>query len=215
MRREGFFKKRKTMNEQTFDKEHTNKHQTDKLAQENEDQAEDFLSKEINSDDSIPGSQHPYDDDAEGNDTGKLEAELAEAKDKYLRLVAEFDNFRRRTAKERVELSQTAGRDIIQSLLVVLDDTDRADKQIESSKDIAQIKEGISLVFNKLRTTLHNKGLRKMDCMHQPFDPDLHEAITEIPAPTSELAGKVIDVIEPGYYLNDKIIRHAKVIVGK
>jgi molecular chaperone GrpE len=215
MRREGFFKKRKTMNEQTFDNEHTNKHQTDNLAQENDDQAEDFLSKEINSDDSIPGSQHPYEEDAAGNDTSKIEAELAEAKDKYLRLVAEFDNFRRRTAKERNELSQTAGRDIIQSLLVVLDDTDRAAKQLEASNDIEQVREGISLVFNKLHATLHNRGLRKMESMHQPFDTDLHEAITEIPAPTPDMVGKVIDVIEPGYYLNDKIIRHAKVIVGK
>lgn len=202
------------MNEQAFDKENITNEQTDNLTQKNE-QAEDILARELNVDDSVPGTQHLDENMTDGEESGALKAELDAAKDKYIRLVAEFDNFRRRNAKERMELAQTAGKEIIQSLLVVLDDTDRAAKQMESSEDIAQVKEGVSLVFNKLRMTLQNKGLKKMESVNQPFDTDLHEAITEIPAPNPDMIGKVIDEIEPGYYLNDKLIRHAKVIVGK
>lgn len=202
------------MNKKGFDKENEMNDQTDNLSQENND-IEDILAQQLNTDDSVSGMQHLDDEIAEEDEYEKLREELAESKDKYLRLVAEFDNFRRRNAKERVELIQTASKDVIQSLLVVLDDTDRAAKQIESSNDIAQIKEGVTLVFNKLRSTLLNKGLKKMESVNQSFDADLHEAITEIPAPNPEMVGKVIDEIEPGYYLNDKLIRHAKVVVGK
>lgn len=155
----------------------------------------------------------PIEEDSEK--AKKLEAELNEVRDKHLRLVAEFDNFRRRNARERVELAQTAGKDVIQSLLVVLDDMDRAAKQMEASEDVNMIKQGVSLVFNKLRAVLQQKGLKVMDAANQEFNPDLHEAITEIPAATDDAKGKVMDVVEQGYYLNDKLIRHAKVVVGK
>ena len=145
----------------------------------------------------------------------KFRAELEDAKDKYLRKVAEFENFKRRNARERVELIQTAGKEVITEMLDVLDDCDRAQKQIETSDDINEIKEGVLLVFNKFRNVLQAKGLKPMETMHKEFDPDLHEAITEIPAPSPELKGKVIDEVMKGYYLNDKIIRHAKVVVGK
>jgi molecular chaperone GrpE len=145
----------------------------------------------------------------------KFQAEAAEWKDKYLRLVAEFDNFRKRNAKERLELAQTAGKDVIASLLDVLDDCDRAQKQVETSQDATAIKEGVLLVFNKLRNVLQSKGLKPMVSVGQEFNPDLHEAITEIPAPSKEAVGKVIDQVQPGYYINDKIIRFAKVVVGK
>jgi len=145
----------------------------------------------------------------------KLQKELEEQKDKYLRLFAEFDNFKRRNAKERIELSQTAGKEIITSLLDVVDDSERAEKQIQASADLAQIKEGIQLVFNKLRNVLQSKGLKAMESVHTDFDVEKHEAITEIPAPTEELKGKVLDEVQKGYYLNDKIIRFAKVVVGK
>jgi molecular chaperone GrpE len=145
----------------------------------------------------------------------KLQREAGECKDKYIRLVAEFDNFRKRTAKERVELIQTAGKDVIASLLDVLDDCDRAQKQIETGNDANANKEGILLVFNKLRSILQSRGLKAMESVEQEFNPDLHEAITEIPAPTNKLKGKVIDEVQKGYYLNDKIIRFAKVVVGK
>lgn len=145
----------------------------------------------------------------------QAQQDLAEFKDKYLRLVAEFDNYRKRTAKEKMEVSQTAGKEIIISLLEVLDDSDRAMTQIEKSTDVVAVKEGISLVFNKLFKTLESRGLTPIESKGQDFDVELHEALTEIPAPTPELAGKVVDEIQKGYYLNDKIIRHAKVVVGK
>ena len=141
-------------------------------------------------------------------------AELEAMKDKHLRLVAEFENYKRRNAKERIELIQTAGKEVIQSLLDVLDDCDRAQKQLEASATETALKEGLLLVFNKLRNTLQLRGLKAMDTQHVEFNADLHEAITEIPAPTEDLKGKVIDEVTRGYYLNDKIIRHAKVVVG-
>ena len=170
---------------------------------------------DINSDESMSGSTHlnnPVDTDS-GQE--KLKAELDDAKDKYLRKVAEFENFKRRNARERVELIQTAGKEVIKDMLDVLDDCDRAQKQMEASEDIKTVKEGVLLVFNKLRNVLQAKGLKAMDTFGKDFDADLHEAITEIPAPKPELQGKVVDEVMKGYYLNDKIIRHAKVVVGK
>lgn len=144
----------------------------------------------------------------------KLQQENAALNDKYLRLFAEFDNFKRRTQKERTELLQTAGKDVIISLLPVLDDFDRANKAIESATDINPIREGISLVHNKLKNLLAQKGLKEMESINTPFDTDNHEAITKIPAPNDDLKGKVIDELEKGYTLNDKVIRFAKVVVG-
>ncbi|MEO8582605.1 MAG: nucleotide exchange factor GrpE [Flavitalea sp.] len=145
----------------------------------------------------------------------KLQQQVDELKDKYLRQVADFDNFRKRTAKEKLELLQTAGKDVIASLLDVLDDSERAQKQIQTAKDTAALQEGLSLVFNKLKSTLQAKGLKAMETIGTEFNPDIHEAITEIPAPTPDLVGKVVDEVEKGYFLNDKIIRFAKVVVGK
>lgn len=144
-----------------------------------------------------------------------LKQELVEQKDKYLRLMAEFENFRRRTAKERIELIQTASKEVIVSFLEVLDDCDRAEKQLNSSDDIAIQKEGIQLVFNKVRSTLNAKGVVAMESIHQTFDVDKHEAITEVPVPNEKMKGKIVDEISKGYLLNDKIIRFAKVVVGK
>jgi molecular chaperone GrpE len=149
------------------------------------------------------------------SEVDKLKAEIAEWKDKYIRQAAEFDNFRKRSAREKVELIQTAGKDIITSLLEVLDDSERAQKQLESSDNITALKEGVHLVFNKFRNILQSKGLKPMESINKDFDPDIHEAITEIPAPSEALQGKVIDEVQKGYYLNDKIIRFAKVVVGK
>lgn len=144
----------------------------------------------------------------------KMKAELDEHKDKYLRLFAEFDNYKRRTSKERIELIQTAGKEIISSLLEVLDDCDRAEKQLKASAENNQAVEGTFLVFNKLRNLLQQKGLKAMDSIQQDFDVEKHEAITEIETPEA-LKGKVVDELEKGYYLNDKLIRFAKVVVGK
>jgi molecular chaperone GrpE len=170
---------------------------------------------DINADSDIAGTNHLSNPPDEENETGKLQQEAAEWKDKYLRLVAEFDNFRKRNAKERLELIQTAGKDVITSLLDVLDDSERAQKQLDTSNDAAANKEGVLLVFNKLKNILQSKGLKPMNSNGQEFNPDLHEAITEIPAPAPALKGKVVDEVQKGYYLNDKIIRFAKVVVGK
>lgn len=149
------------------------------------------------------------------NTIEKIQAELNDQKEKYLRLFAEFDNFKRRTAKERIELMQTASKDVVVSMLEVLDDCDRAEKQLETSEDIFQIKEGIQLVFVKLKSIMASKGIKAMESIHTSFDVEKHEAITEIPAPTEDLIDKVVDEVIKGYYLNNKIIRFAKVIVGK
>jgi molecular chaperone GrpE len=140
--------------------------------------------------------------------------ELSLANDKYLRLYAEFDNYRRRTTKERVELLQTAGKEVIVSLLPLLDDFERATKAMENSTDVKAVKDGVALVRNKLINILAQKGLKPMESIGQPFDAELQEAITNIPAPTDDMKGKVIDEMEKGYYLNDKVVRFAKVVVG-
>lgn len=145
----------------------------------------------------------------------ELEQELTESKDKFLRLFAEFDNFKKRTAKERMELRSTAAMDTLQSLLPVLDDFDRAKKVAEDKNTEEVFTEGVNLVYQKLQSVMGARGVKKMESTGEDFDPELHEAITEIPAPNEEMKGKIIDTIEPGYYLNDKIIRYAKVVVGK
>jgi len=144
----------------------------------------------------------------------KLKHELSQANDKYLRLYAEFDNFRRRTIKEREEARKTEGKDIIVALLPVLDDFERAERAMETSTDVKAIKEGVALIQTKLNNVLTHKGVKPMQTIGTPFDADLHEAITNIPAPTDDMKGKVIDEMEKGYTLNDSVIRFAKVIVG-
>ena len=171
---------------------------------------------ELNSDENVSGTTHLNEPVEEESEVERLKAELEESRDKYLRKVAEFDNSRRRHSKELRDIIQTAGREVIRELLDVLDDCDRAQKQMETSgEESGPIKEGVLLVFNKLRHTLQSRGLKPMEALNQEFNPDLHEAVTEIPAPTKEMKGKVIDELVKGYYLNDHIIRHAKVVVGK
>lgn len=169
---------------------------------------------DINADSDVPGTGHLSNPEEESINE-KLQLELDEQKDKFIRLVAEFENFKRRNAKERMELIQTAGKEVITSLLDVLDDSERAEKQMQSSTDLEEIKKGVLLVFGKLRNTLQAKGLKAMESIHTEFDVEKHEAITEIPAPTDDLKDKVLDEVQKGYYLNDKIIRFAKVVVGK
>jgi molecular chaperone GrpE len=175
---------------------------------------QDNLTFNINTDENMSGDQHLNEPVTDETEIEALKEEIAQLNDKVLRQAAEFDNFKRRNAKERVELIQTAGRDVITDLLEVLDDYERAEKQLESSDDVSQIKEGIKLVFNKLKNTLFSKGLKSMDAMNKEFNPDMHEAITEIDG-GEEMKGKVVAEVQKGYYLNDKIIRFAKVVVGK
>ena len=148
------------------------------------------------------------------SEVDKLKAEVATLNDKYVRLYAEFDNVKRRTALERRELLQTAGKDVIVSLLTVIDDFERAAKAMETATDVKSVKEGVDLVHHKFKNILAQKGLKEMESKGQVFNADIHEAITSIPAPTADLKGKVIDEVEKGFTLNDKVIRFAKVIVG-
>ncbi|MEO6327739.1 MAG: nucleotide exchange factor GrpE [Ginsengibacter sp.] len=151
----------------------------------------------------------------EVDEAERLKKEVEQYKDKYIRLVADFENYKRRNAKERMELMQTAGKEIITSLLDVLDDCDRAEKQMNTSADVEQVKEGVQLVFNKLKNILQAKGLKVMESLNSNFDVEKHEAITEIEVPEKSRKGKVIDEVVKGYYLNDKLIRFAKVVVAK
>lgn len=159
---------------------------------------------------------------AEGNDVLSSEPtpeelmkqEVTLANDKYLRLYAEFDNFRRRTTKERAEMLQSAGKDVIVSLLPVLDDFDRAIRSMQNTDDVAAVKEGVVLIQQKFKNILAQKGLKEMESIGTAFDPELHEAITNVPVPADDQKGKVIDEVEKGYYLGDKVARFAKVVVG-
>ena len=169
--------------------------------------------EDMNTDENIAGTTH-LNESLSGEDE-QLKEELQTQKDKYLRLFAEFDNFKKRSARENIELRQTAGKEIITSLLDVLDDMDRAERQLQSAGNIDQVKDGIQLVFSKLRNTLQSRGLKAMQSIGTDFDVEKHEAITEVPVQDEKQKGKVIDEVQKGYYLNDKIIRFAKVVVGK
>ena len=169
---------------------------------------------DINSDAELPGKTHlnnPLKED--DSELATLTAELETQKDKYLRLFAEFDNYKRRTAKERIELIQTAGKDIIVNLLEILDDMDRGEKQMEIQTDAEKVAEGNQLIFAKLKSLLQQKGLKEMPSIHSNFDVEKHEAVSQINA-GEEMKGKVVDVLQKGYYLNDKLIRFVKVVVG-
>ncbi|MEO8795019.1 MAG: nucleotide exchange factor GrpE [Daejeonella sp.] len=144
----------------------------------------------------------------------KLKAQVEDWNNKYMRLYAEFDNYKRRTVKERMELLQTAGKDVIVELLPVLDDFERAAKAMETATDVNAVKEGVALVQNKLKNLLAQKGLKEMEAKGKTFDADIHEGITSIPAPTNDMKGKIVDELEKGYFLNDKVIRFAKVVIG-
>ncbi|MEQ6120777.1 nucleotide exchange factor GrpE [Reichenbachiella sp. MALMAid0571] len=145
----------------------------------------------------------------------ELKIELAEAKDKYLRLYSEFENFRRRTAKEKLELVGTANEGLMHSLLPILDDFERADKSYSEEMEVKAMKEGIDLIHSKFKNVLEQKGIKKIEVeAGADFDTELHEAITQIPAPEEKLKGKIVDVIENGYLLSDKVVRFAKVVTG-
>ena len=149
-----------------------------------------------------------------GGTTSKAEAELSELKDKYLRLYSEFDNYKRRTSKERLDLLKTANQEMVVALLPVLDDFERARQAMETAQDVGSVKAGVDLIYNKLQSIMQQKGLKPMEAVGQSFDAELHEAITQIPAPDESQKGKIIDQVEKGYYLNDKVIRFANVIIG-
>ncbi|SFN19896.1 molecular chaperone GrpE [Algoriella xinjiangensis] len=188
-------KKNKIMSDQNINEELMNEHLSEDQVQETENQTE------------------------QNETSGKTELEivkeqLAKEKDQYLRLFAEFDNFKKRTSRERIDFFKTANKEVVTALLPVLDDFQRAMVQIEKSDDNG-LQQGVELIYNKLNETLRTKGLNVIEVKAgDDFNTDLHEAITQIPAPTEDLKGKVVDVVETGYLLNDVVIRYAKVVVG-
>ena len=145
----------------------------------------------------------------------KLQEELSNMKDKYLRLSAEFDNYRKRTMKEKAELILNGGEKSISSILPIVDDFERALKNMETAEDVTAVREGVELIYNKFMTVLGQNGVKVIETKEQPLNTDFHEAIAVIPAPAEELKGKILDCVQTGYTLNDKVIRHAKVVVGE
>jgi molecular chaperone GrpE len=189
--------------------EHSNEQQHEHMNEQTNNSANETHSAENTADMSAETSPETANESVRD-----FEAELKEKDDKYLRLYAEFENYKRRTSAERIELFKTAGQEIMLAMIPVLDDFERALKAMESANDVASVKEGIELVSHKFKNTLMHKGLKPMESIGQPFNADLHEAITNIPAPTEDMKDKVIDEVEKGYYLGDKVIRYAKVVVG-
>lgn len=145
----------------------------------------------------------------------KANEQIEEQKDKYLRLSAEFDNYRKRTMKEKAELILNGGEKSISSILPIVDDFERALKNMETATDVAAVKEGVELIYNKFMSVLGQNGVKVIETKEQPLDTDYHEAIAVIPAPNEALKGKILDCVQTGYILNDKVIRHAKVVVGE
>ncbi|MEF8983080.1 MAG: nucleotide exchange factor GrpE [Bacteroidales bacterium] len=140
---------------------------------------------------------------------------LAELQDKYLRLTAEYDNYRKRTLKEKMELTKSAGEDILKGLLPIMDDFERALQSIDEAGDIQAVKDGVYLIYNKFKDFLNQQGVKEIEAQDKDFDTDKHEAVSKVPAQNEELKGKVVDVVQKGYYLNDKVLRYAKVVVGE
>ncbi|WP_028377726.1 nucleotide exchange factor GrpE [Leeuwenhoekiella sp. MAR_2009_132] len=171
--------------------------------------------EDLNVETNLEGTEVSEDELTAEDQIANLQVELDKEKDKFLRLFAEFENYKRRTSKERVEMFKTAGQEVLQAMLPVLDDFDRAAIEIQKAKD-KNLQKGVELISNKLRETLKSKGLKEMEVSAgDVFDADIHEAITQIPAPKDSLKGKIVDVIEKGYELGDKIIRFPKVVTGK
>lgn len=182
------------------------RHSADEISNESSKTVEESLKEESTQYNEMPQGE---------DDVLNAEKELEAQKDKYLRLAAEFDNFRKRTARETLEIRQTASRDLMISLLEVLDDVDRAQAQIEESGEKNELLEGVLLIFNKFKRTLEQKGLKAIETLHTDFDVEKDEAISEVPVEDEELKGKVVAEVQKGYTLNDKLIRFAKVVVGK
>ncbi|MCE3296994.1 MAG: grpE [Crocinitomicaceae bacterium] len=163
----------------------------------------------------VEETQETQTGEAAENQEQTQEEKYAELNDRFIRLYSEFDNYRKRTNKEKVDLIATAGAGILKDLIPVLDDFERAIVNNENSDDVAVLKEGFQLIYNKFKTTLESKGLKMMNAKGEAFDSELHEAIANIPAPEDTLKGKVIEDVEKGYFLHDKVIRYAKVVVGQ
>jgi len=184
------------------------------MSKKKEEQADEEVKNQVAPDQESTESSDENTADAP-DEVSALKADLAELNEKYIRMYSEFDNYKRRTARERIEFLQSASRDLVVSLLPVLDDFERAEKALAASNDLEAFKEGLKLVHHKMESVLSQNGLQALESVGKEFDVDFHEAITKIPAPSADLKGKVVDEVECGYLLKDKVIRFAKVVVGE
>ena len=184
--------------------------------QEEEIKVEGRSEEKAASEEQPKGQETPkHEEKEEESELQKIQQELAEQKDKFLRLSAEFDNYRKRTMKEKAELILNGGEKSITSILPVVDDLERALKNMETATDVEAVKEGVQLIYNKFMNVLGQNGVKVIETQEQPLNTDYHEAIAVIPAPEKEKKGKILDCVQTGYTLNDKVIRHAKVVVGE
>lgn len=185
---------------------------------ENKQSEEEKTTKQTEPENALPAEDQQQKD--EQKEAPKSPAEEWEEKynqmnDKYLRLSAEFDNYRKRTLKERMDLLKTASEDVLLKILPVVDNFERALKSMENAQDIEAVKQGVDLIYTNFVEFLEQRGVKEIPALEQEFDTDKHEAVTKIPAPDKKLKGKVVDIVEKGYYLNDKVIRYAKVVIGE
>ena len=186
------------------------------IKEEEEIKVEGRSKEKAASEEQPKGQETPkHEEKEEESELQKIQQELAEQKDKFLRLSAEFDNYRKRTMKEKAELILNGGEKSITSILPVVDDLERALKNMETATDVEAVKEGVQLIYNKFMNVLGQNGVKVIETQEQPLNTDYHEAIAVIPAPEEEKKGKILDCVQTGYTLNDKVIRHAKVVVGE
>jgi molecular chaperone GrpE len=192
--------------------ESSEKEQDKKIGQEESVNGEEVQEKEAQ----LPDGEEEAEEEAEEEKKEPTpEEKLAELQDRYLRLSAEYDNFRKRTLKEKIDLQKSANEGLLVALLTVADDFDRALQSVEEATDVEALKEGLHLISGKFNGFLQQQGVKEMEAEKKEFDTDLHEAITKIPAPSKKLKGKVVDVVQKGYYLNDRVLRYAKVVIGE
>ena len=191
------------------------KETADKKERQGADDATKLQDEQVNAAEENATSDNVTDEGPEQKELEELKKKYDELNDSHLRLMAEFDNYRKRTMKEKAELIKTGGEKVVSSILPILDDLERAIKNMETSEDIVAMKEGVELIYNKFMKVLAENGVQKIETKDKDFDTDYHEAIALVPAPTEEQKGKILDCVQNGYTLNDKVVRHAKVVVGQ
>lgn len=210
MKAKSFYKNNKHNNMDSKEKENINEEEL--MSEATQDEAAE--NEEIQEED-VQDSAAPTEEEKLAQELEEANKVIEEQKDKYLRLSAEFDNYRKRTMKEKAELILNGAEKTISSILPIVDDFERALKNMETATDVAAVKEGVELIYNKFMTVLGQNGVKVIETKEQPLDTDYHEAIAVIPAPDEALKGKILDCVQTGYTLNDKVIRHAKVVVGE
>ncbi len=210
MKAKSFYKNNKHNNMNPKEKENNLEEELKTQATPNECD-EETVGQEVSQENEAPLTE----EEKLAQELEKANEQIEEQKDKYLRLSAEFDNYRKRTMKEKAELILNGGEKSISSILPIVDDFERALKNMETATDVAAVKEGVELIYNKFMSVLGQNGVKVIETKEQPLDTDYHEAIAVIPAPNEALKGKILDCVQTGYILNDKVIRHAKVVVGE